>query len=69
MVIVYIALALIVGIAAATTTLFAGAGVLAAIGAYILTASATISLCALWILLPLASPEPRRATQGTWQRG
>lgn len=65
MLIVYIALALISGIAAAITALMAGTGILLAIAAYAAAASITITLCALWILLPLAGPEPQVRLQRT----
>ena len=57
MLIVYLLLALLSGIAGATFALTSGAGILMAILAYVVFSAGTIALAALWLLLPASTPQ------------
>ena len=56
MLIVYLILALLSGVAGATVALMSGAGVLMAILAYVVFSAGTVALAALWLLLPASAP-------------
>lgn len=66
MIIAYLALGLVTGIAAALTTFLAGHGLLLAFAAYVLGGMAGMGACVLWAIMPSNgddSPAPQPVVQ------